>query len=125
MKIAVVAPVMVPVPPTKYGGIELIVDLLSRGLAERRHIVTVFCAGGSTISGERITRVETSPYPTGDHVEEHRTWEEKQIRAVLDREAEFDLIHFNYEPITFSRMENGKEYNLLDELKRPAALTFH
>ncbi|PIP27562.1 MAG: glycosyl transferase, partial [Candidatus Moranbacteria bacterium CG23_combo_of_CG06-09_8_20_14_all_39_10] len=46
MKIAIVAPVMVPVPPKKYGGIELIVDELARGLADKGHKITVFCSGG-------------------------------------------------------------------------------
>ena len=125
MKIAIIAPVMVPVPPQKYGGIERIVDHLAHGLAGRNHAVTVFCAGGSTISGERITRVETTPYPTGEHLQEHRAWEEKQLRMVLDRQKEFDLIHFNYEPIIFELRSTGKVTNLLEILTRPAVFTFH
>ncbi len=125
MKIAIVAPVMVPVPPKKYGGIEVIVDLLAHGLAERHHSVTVFCAGSSTIVGEGITRVESSPYPTSEHSEENRAWEEKQLHAVLKHEEEFDVIHFHYEPIIFRMMDDGKEINLLDRLHRPAVLTFH
>lgn len=125
MKIAIVAPVMVTVPPKKYGGIELIVDMLARGLTKRNHFVTVFCAGGSTITGEKITRIESSPYPTSEHPEEHRTWEEKQLRAVLERQNEFDIIHFNYEPIIFRTIVGEKEINLLDILDKPAALTFH
>lgn len=125
MKIAIVAPVMVTVPPKKYGGIELIVDLLVRGLAARGHSVTVFCAGNSTIAGKGITRIETSPYPTREHPEEHRAWEERQLRTVLDRHDEFDLIHFNYEPIIFRMNVDGKEINLLDWLSKPVAFTFH
>ena len=125
MKIAIVVPVMVPVPPKKYGGIELIVDLLAHGLAARGHQVTVFCAGGSTIAGEGITRVETSPYPTREHPEEHRAWEEKQLHAVLDRQGKFDLIHFNYEPIIFRTNIGEKEVNLLDQFSKPAVLTCH
>jgi len=125
MKIAIVAPVMVPVPPKKYGGVELIVDMLARGLAARNHLVTVFCAGTSTIAGERITRVETSPYPTREHPDENRALEEKQLRIVLERQNEFDFIHFNYEPIIFRMIVGEKEINLLDMLDKPAALTFH
>ena len=125
MNIAIVAPLMVPVPPKKYGGIERIVDELARGLAHRNHLVTVFCAGGSEIAGKGIFRIETSPYPTSERPEERRAWEEKQLRIALDRQKEFDLIHFNYEPIIFRIAERGKEINLLDMLERPAALTFH
>ncbi|NCU32313.1 MAG: hypothetical protein EOM23_05140, partial [Candidatus Moranbacteria bacterium] len=64
MKIAIVSPVMVTVPPKKYGGIELIIDELARGLAQKGHQITVFCCGESTIDEEGITRVETCPYPT-------------------------------------------------------------
>ncbi len=125
MKIAIIAPVMVPVPPPKYGGIERIVDLLARGLAQRGHSITVFCAGGSTIADNGITRIETTPYPTNEHLDEHRKWEEKQIRAVIDRQEEFDAIHFNYEPIIFRVGDDREECNLLDRLKKPAVLTFH
>ncbi len=125
MKIAIVAPVMVPVPPPKYGGIERVVDLLARGLAERGHSITVFCAGSSTITGNGITRIEAAPYPTNEHLDEHRSWEEKQIRAVINRQEEFDAIHFNYEPIIFRIEDKQEEFNLLDRLKKPAVLTFH
>ncbi|MEK7660293.1 MAG: glycosyltransferase family 4 protein [Patescibacteria group bacterium] len=125
MKIAIVVPVMVSVPPKKYGGIELIVDEIARGLAARGHMVTVFCAGGSTITGEGITRVETTPYPTSEHPKEHRTWEEKQLRTILDRQDEFDCIHFNYEPIIFQMNIDAQDVNLLDRFKKPVVLTFH
>ncbi|MDP2598347.1 MAG: glycosyltransferase family 4 protein, partial [Candidatus Liptonbacteria bacterium] len=123
--IAIVVPVMVPVPPRKYGGIEQIVDELARGLGERGHKVTVFCSGGSTIAGKNIERWEASPYPTREHQAENRKWEIAEIETVLDRQDEFDAIHFNYEPIIFRTEHNGKEINLLDSFKKPAACTFH
>jgi len=125
MKIAVVAPVMVPVPPPKYGGIEAIIDELVRGLAERGHAITVFCSGGSAIGGKNIERVESSPYPTREHQDENRKWELAQIETVLDRQDEFDAIHFNYEPTIFRTERDGKEINLLDSFKKPAICTFH
>ncbi|MDE2079639.1 MAG: glycosyltransferase, partial [Patescibacteria group bacterium] len=124
MKIAIVAPVMVPVPPLKYGGVEQIVDELARGLAERGHAVTVFCSGGSTIAGKNIERVESSPYPTREHQEENRKWEIAQIESVLARQDEFDVIHFNYEPAIFRAEHDGRDVNLLDVLEKPAVCTF-
>jgi glycosyltransferase involved in cell wall biosynthesis len=125
MKIAIVSPLMVPVPPIKYGGIELIVDELARGLAQKGHEITVFCSGGSKIEHPRIRRVEISPYPTSKHIEENREWEIKQILAVLSRQKEFDLIHFNYEPIIFRLNIDSTTINLLDLFSVPVALTFH
>ncbi|TSC92422.1 MAG: Glycosyl transferase, group 1 [Candidatus Berkelbacteria bacterium Licking1014_7] len=125
MKIAIVSPVMVPVPPLKYGGIERIVDELARGLAKRKHKVTVFCAGDSTIEGENLFRVESSPYSTKECLEENRAWEIRQLLSVLSRQREFDVIHFNYEPIVCRLNIDGVNINLLDFFATPLALTFH
>ncbi|MFA7209061.1 MAG: glycosyltransferase family 4 protein [Parcubacteria group bacterium] len=125
MKIAIVTPVMVPVPPKKYGGIELIVDELARGLAQKGHEITVFCCGGSTIEQEGISRVETCPYPTSEHIEENRQWELKQFKTVLKRQHEFDVIHFNYEPAVLRFDDDGIVTNFLDSFAVPVALTFH
>lgn len=125
MKIAIVSPVMEPIPPKKYGGIELIVNELVHGLAERGHEVTVFCAGESTITGPNITRVETSPYPTRERQHENREWERKQLLMVLSRQHDFDVIHLNYEPIVCRFDVNGIPVNLLDSFEVPVALTFH
>lgn len=125
MKIAIVSPIMIPVPPVKYGGIQLIVDELARSLADRGHQVTVFCSGESAIEGENIVRVETSPYPTFDHADENRMWEEKQIRAVIERQHEFDIIHLNYEPAVLNFEIEERNVNLLDRFSVPVVLTFH
>ena len=125
MKIAIVSPVMGPIPPKKYGGIELIVNELVHGLAERGHEVTVFCSGESIIAGPNITRVETSSYPTREHPDENREWEKKQLLTVLNRQHDFDVIHLNYEPIACRFDVNGAFVNLLDFFEVPVALTFH
>lgn len=48
MKVLLVAPPWLPVPPTGYGGTELVVDGLARGLKELGHDVTLFATGDST-----------------------------------------------------------------------------
>lgn len=125
MKIAIVCPVAATVPPETYGGIQFIVDQLVRGLAKRGHEVTVFCSGKSTIGGENIWRVETSPYPTIDHSDENRFWEKRQLLSVIERQEEFDVIHLNYEPIVLE-FENGEgTVDLLDFFSAPVVVTFH
>ena len=47
MKIAIIAPVWFPVPPTGYGGTEWIVSLLADGLADAGEDVTLFASGDS------------------------------------------------------------------------------
>ena len=47
LRIAMLAPLWIPVPPPGYGGIEAVVDLLCEALVERGHEVTLFAAPGS------------------------------------------------------------------------------
>ena len=48
MHVGLIAPPWTPVPPALYGGIELVVDLLARGLVAAGHEVTLFTTGDST-----------------------------------------------------------------------------
>ncbi|MHB8466299.1 MAG: glycosyltransferase family 4 protein [Acidimicrobiales bacterium] len=48
MRIAQIAPPWTPVPPPLYGGIELVVDLLCRGLQDAGHEVLLYTVGEST-----------------------------------------------------------------------------
>lgn len=63
MRIAVVAPVWFPVPPSGYGGIELVVSLLADGLVESGHEVTLFASGGSRSKADLVTPMEEPPDP--------------------------------------------------------------
>src|SRR4051794_41949362 len=47
LKIAIVAPPWLPVPPERYGGVEWVVSLLADRLAEFGHGVTLDACGGS------------------------------------------------------------------------------
>jgi glycosyltransferase involved in cell wall biosynthesis len=63
MRIAVVAPGWFPVPPTGYGGIELVVSLLADGLADAGHDVTLFASGGSTSKAKVVSPMAPPPDP--------------------------------------------------------------
>lgn len=54
MKVAIVAGPYVPVPPTKYGGTELVIANLVRGLKEAGHEPILLAAGDSTVDCELI-----------------------------------------------------------------------
>ena len=49
MRIALIAPPFIPVPPKRYGGTELFVSALARGLAKLGHDVVVYANGESEI----------------------------------------------------------------------------
>src|SRR4051794_38681362 len=64
MRIAVVAPIWLPVPPAGYGGIELVVSLLADGLVDGGHDVTLFASGGSQTKATLVSSLEHPPDPT-------------------------------------------------------------
>ena len=49
MRIALIAPPFIPVPPPAYGGTELFIAQLAEGLVDLGHDVTVFANGESTV----------------------------------------------------------------------------
>jgi glycosyltransferase involved in cell wall biosynthesis len=63
MRVAVVAPVWFPVPPTGYGGIELVVSLLADGLVDAGHDVTLFASGGSRTKAALVSSMTEPPAP--------------------------------------------------------------
>ena len=54
MKIAQIAPLWIPIPPYTYGGIELMVSLLTEELVKRGHEVTLFSTGDSKTKARLI-----------------------------------------------------------------------
>lgn len=70
MRIGLIAPPWVPVPPTGYGGTEAVVDNLARGLQARGHRVRVFTVGESTVPVPREWRFAHPIAPMGISVPE-------------------------------------------------------
>lgn len=60
LKIALLAPVWLRVPPESYGGIEIVVSLLADGLVDRGHDVTLF-ASGDSITRAKLVSVYDKP----------------------------------------------------------------
>ena len=96
LRIAVLAPPWIPVPPPAYGGIEAVVDLLCEALIARGHDVTLFAAPGSRSAARLTTPLEAAhPDEIGssrcesDHVA--CAWDAIDLAAELG-EA-FDAVH--------------------------------
>ncbi|MDP1809585.1 MAG: glycosyltransferase family 4 protein [Actinomycetota bacterium] len=60
LKIALLAPVWIRIPPESYGGIEIVVSLLADGLVDRGHDVTLF-ASGDSITRAKLVSVYDKP----------------------------------------------------------------
>ena len=125
MKIAQVIPVMMTIPPKKYGGIERDVVELSVRLAKKGHEVTIFAANGSKLDFPGVKIVESSPFPTDKDRSQNRKWEINQALQVLSLQNNFDIIHFHYEPIIFRYLIDGNEFNLLEYFTVPVLVSFH
>lgn len=96
LRIAHVAPPMERVPPLAYGGTERIVHGLVVELDRRGHEVTTFASGDSEVPGRLIATVPEALRPAG-YLGDPLPWFHLTMREVVDRAAEFDIIHSHLE----------------------------
>jgi glycosyltransferase involved in cell wall biosynthesis len=91
VRIAEIAPPWFAVPPVGYGGIELVVSLITEGLVERGHDVTLFASGGSHTKANLVTPLLDPPDPAllGN------SWYDAYhaAAAYLDISDHFDVVH--------------------------------
>lgn len=92
MRIAQVAPLWERVPPSTYGGIELVVGLLTDELVRRGHEVTLF-ASGDSISSAKLVSVHPRALRLDSSIKETGIYEMLQLGTVYERADEFDIIH--------------------------------
>jgi glycosyltransferase involved in cell wall biosynthesis len=92
MKIAQIAPLWEQVPPTTYGGTELVVSRLTDELVRRGHDVTLFASGDS----KTLARLEAgSPHALrlDKSIKEPVMYDILHASQAYERAAEFDIIH--------------------------------
>ncbi len=98
MRIALIAPPFIPVPPKNYGGTELFIAHLAEGLDRLGFEVVVYTIGESTVRVEKRWLYETGHWPIHGEIYDslhdinHTAW------AVADAAASCDLIHLNNAP---------------------------
>jgi glycosyltransferase involved in cell wall biosynthesis len=92
MRIAQVSPLWERVPPPAYGGIELVVGLLTDELVRRGHEVTLFATGDS-VSLAKLESVHPRAIRLDKDVKEYSVYEMLQLASVYERADEFDIIH--------------------------------
>lgn len=92
LKIALTVDPELPVPPTHYGGIERVVDMLARDLERRGHHVTLFAAKDSTCP------VDRSGWPGSSSTSPADTLRNAALLARRVLIGGFDIVH------SFSRL---------------------
>ena len=94
MKIALLAPVSLPVPPHGYGGTELVVHQLAEGLTSQGHEVTLFATGDSETRASLRPLLPRALTPLGFDSRDLTIAFERAHAAWLFAQADgFDLIH--------------------------------
>ena len=92
MRIAQVAPLWETVPPKGYGGIELVVALLTNELVKRGHEVTLFASGDSGTLA-KLNSVYPRAIRTDSTVKDYNVYLNLELQEVYKRADEFDIIH--------------------------------
>lgn len=88
MRIGLIAPPWIPVPPPAYGGTEAIVDNLARGLQAAGHSVRLFTVGESTCPVPSEHLFECGAAPIGQTVPEAA-----HVLAAYQQLVDVDIIH--------------------------------
>lgn len=95
MRIALIAPPFIPVPPVRYGGTELFIFHLAQALHARGHDVIVYANGDSRVSGELRWRYRHADWPVAEFAAaqwknaDHAGW------AIHDAAMHADILHIN------------------------------
>jgi glycosyltransferase involved in cell wall biosynthesis len=88
LRIGLIAPPWVAVPPPDYGGTELVIDHLARGLDELGHDVVLFTTGDATCPVPRRWAVSAAVGTNGNMIDEVR-----HVEAAYAALADRDVIH--------------------------------
>jgi glycosyltransferase involved in cell wall biosynthesis len=96
LRIALVAPPMMAVPPVGYGGTERVVAALAEGLGARGHEVTVFATGESEVEG-RLIPIRDESLWKDSYRGDLTPFINVAIARVWDHAAEFDVVHSHLE----------------------------
>lgn len=115
MKIALVAPQFEAIPPVGYGGTELVVANIAKGLMKKGHDVTVYAAGDSKVKAE-VKVVAPKALWKSKRASSPMLYQALELDMLREDDGKYDIIH------------NHIDYNLFiltRFLKTPVITTFH
>ena len=100
LRIALVAPPMLPVPPPTYAGTERVVAALGDELVERGHEVTLFASGDSRFAGRLVPTPPQSLWSTG-YQGDVSSFINVTLARVWAEIEQFDVVHSHVETLGF------------------------
>ncbi len=95
MNIALLAPLWKKIPPDKYGGSELVVANLAKGLSNLGHDVTTFACAGSEVTGTLVPVIDRPMYELvgGFNWNGIQQYEFLSYFELAKSAREFDIVH--------------------------------
>jgi glycosyltransferase involved in cell wall biosynthesis len=112
VRIGLIAPAWIPVPPPAYGGTEAVLDCLARGLTEMGHDVRLFTVGESTCPVSTSFLYPTAVEPMGDVAAELA-----HVLSAYEALADVDVIH--------DHTLAGSLVTATNAVRPPVAVTHH
>jgi glycosyltransferase involved in cell wall biosynthesis len=116
LRIAMLAPPWIPVPPPGYGGIEFVLELLVPALVEQGHDVELFCAPGSS-SPAKVTTLLDRPHPESIGYALYEADHVARAFDLIDGEP-FDMVH-DHSGYTALAMANRLDYPFVHTVHGP------
>jgi len=98
MRIALIAPPFIPIPPVRYGGTELFIGSLAEGLKDRGVDVVVYATGDSTVDTEVRSLYPRSEWPLEGEIFSNLKDVNHTFWAISDAMSTCDVIHVNNAP---------------------------
>lgn len=96
LRVLLVAPPMLPVPPPSYAGTERVIAAIGEELHRRGHEVALVASGDSDVPYEHIPSVERSLWSTG-HLGDTTAWLQHTVEVALREAHRFDIVHAHIE----------------------------
>jgi len=127
LRIGVISPPMLPIPPTRYAGTERIVAGLVNGLHRRGHQVTLFAPGDSQVDCELVPTIPRSLWSTG-YRGDLSAYVNLTLAKVWPASRRFDVIHSHVDTLGFPFARwcptpvVSTLHGRIDELGHPALL---
>lgn len=100
MHIAIIAPLVEPIPPPLYGGTERVVSVLTEALVQRGHAVTLFASGDSTTTA-RLEATCPRGLRLDPEVKDYVAATLLHAGQVYRQAEQFDVIHNHVDYIAF------------------------
>lgn len=108
MNIALLAPLWKKIPPEKYGGSELVVANLAKGLSDLGHSVTTFACAGSEVTGTLVPVIERPMYELigGFDWSGVQQYEFLSFFELGKRVKDFDIVHnhMGFHPVAMASL---------------------